>query len=99
MTQIKTKRGCFNLDRSGVWHYEHCSGGHVTEAAGDAIKHRPASAAWFWFNVTPTPMILGDTARTLSERWKFWRNRYDHDPAELLRQLATFSHGGDGEQI
>lgn len=66
---MKTDRGVFRRDRSGLYHYEHLSGvGSVFQATADAIKYRPKSAAWFWFNETPAPIYFGDSANDLVRR-------------------------------
>ena len=70
----KTEYGYFAQDVSGLYHYKLQSfAGHITIAAEDAIKHKPKSPAWFWFNDTPAPIKPEDIASVLIERWEIWR--------------------------
>ena len=78
--------GVFNKDASGLWHYRYTKQTTVYEAAKDAIKYKPG-AAWFWFNGTPAPIMIGDTAGKLVARWKVWRSDYEKDPIRLLVKL------------
>lgn len=84
----RTHDGFYNQDPSGLWHYRYTKGaGTVFIAAKDAIDNHPGRAAWFWFNGTFCPILLGDTPRDIVERWNMWRSYFQKDPKSLLTLL------------
>lgn len=88
---MKTQRGNFTRDPSGLFHYQNeGNSGQVALVAADAIAYHSISAAWFWFNGTPTPIQRGDTPDILSKRWFEWRQGWIQNPVllSLLKKYA-----------
>lgn len=73
--------GNFRSDPSGLRHFDAPGGitcgdmGTMLVAALRIHEANPAPS-WFWFNDTPAPIIPGDTADTLADRWAKWRQAY-----------------------
>lgn len=86
---VRTSKGEFRQDKSGLYHYKNISHNHVTNALKDAIQNRPG-VAWFWFNDTPAPMFPKDTPDTLQARWETWRKAYQNDRGPLIVGTGSF---------
>lgn len=86
---VKTSKGEFRKDKSGLYHYRNISHHHMSDALKDAIKNRPG-VAWFWFNDTPAPMFPKDTPETLLTRWETWRKAYQDDRGGLICGTGSF---------
>ena len=95
---ITTESGQYRQDRSGLWHYHYSqASGTVSDAARDAIAHHPGNAAWFWFNGTFSPIIVGDDTRNLVERWNLWRFKFQDNPKSLPSLIEEFTPRCTGE--
>lgn len=87
---VKTEKGEFRKDPSGLFHYKHDPGVVMYRAAEDAIEYagKDATPAWFWFNGIPTPIYPNDTLQTLLERYEvFRRANHTGQLLELLEKL------------
>jgi hypothetical protein len=80
----------FHQDPSGLWHHESRELGSVYEAANEASEHLAGRVAWFWWCGTFSPILPGDTADTLERRWSTWRQRFQADNSNTLRDLIQF---------
>lgn len=80
----------FHQDPSGLWHHESRGIGHAEYAAKEACEYVNGRVAWFWWNGTFAPIVPGDTTLTLLSRWSTWRQHYQADHSNTLRDLAQF---------
>lgn len=88
------KRSWFLKDPSGLCHFKSVAPGtNIHEAAKLALKNRPRSAAWFWFNGTPAPIYRDDSPESLSLRWRKYRIAYQTSRQAFLELLTNMAAG------
>lgn len=80
-------------DRAGVYHWTG-RGYDLRESATLCLStHGAVSAAWFWFNGSPAPVIAGEDPTALMRRWNAWREAFQAGGTAFFDKLAEWSTG------